>query len=172
MKETQDFRDPDRDRFMERYGSLYEHSPWIAEAVFDTLGSDPQSLQDLDQAFRLVVLSAGLEQQFELLNAHPELACALAGPSQLTPASSEEQSSAGLDQCNEAEYAEFADLNRTYRETFGFPFIVAVRGYRRPEILEIFRQRLSNDADSEFSEAIRQVCRIGRLRLEALFYEQ
>jgi OHCU decarboxylase len=154
---------------MERYGALYEHSPWIAEQVFETLGEGDHSREELEQCFRDTVLSASLEQQLELLNAHPELACARSERLHLTEESSMEQSVAGLDQCTEEEYEAFNRLNRQYRDSFGFPFILAVRGYRREEILQIFRERIGNDPDAELSEAIRQVCRIGQFRLEAVF---
>ncbi len=156
---------------MDRFGSLYENSPWIAEQVFEEGSATAQGLEELHNNFRCVVLSADLEQQFELLNAHPELACSQAEQSMLSAESSEEQSGAGLDQCTEEEFFEFSELNQAYRELFGFPFILAVKGYERQEILEIFHERLGNDPESEFAEALRQVVWIGRFRLEALFDE-
>ena len=160
------------EEFMDRFGSLYEHSPWISEQVFEAGNATALGIDELHHNFRCVVLSADLEQQFELLNSHPELACSQVEQTMLTTESRDEQSSAGLDQCSEEEFLEFSELNQAYREQFGFPFIVAVRGYDRQEILEIFRERLGNDPESEFTEALRQVCQIGRFRLEDLFDEQ
>ena len=165
-------RSRDLDDFIGRLSSLYEYSPWISEQVFESGDAVYLGLEELHDSFRSVVLSAGLEQQLDLLNAHPDLACAREEQSMLTAESQDEQIGAGLDQCTEEEFDEFGELNRIYRETFGFPFILAVKGYTRQEILEVFRDRLGNDPGSEFAEALRQVCRIGRFRLEALFDER
>ena len=87
----------------------------------------------------------------------------------LTQASSAEQAGAGLDRCSESEFSEFTELNDRYRAKFDFPFIVAVRGLTRESILERFRVRVHNDWDSEFDEALNQVHRIARLRIEQVF---
>ena len=87
----------------------------------------------------------------------------------LTQASSAEQAGAGLDRCSESEFSEFTELNDRYRAKFDFPFIVAVRGLNRESILERFRVRVHNDWDSEFDEALNQVHRIARLRIEQVF---
>lgn len=162
-----------RDDFMDRFGSLYEHSPWIAERVLDAMQNDAQgqkqTLNSLDERFRTVVVAAGRARQLALLNAHPELACAPRDQEKLTADSQSEQSGAGLDQCTAEEFVVFTQLNRQYRDRFGFPFIMAVSGYHRREILTAFRQRLVNDPEAEFARAIEEVCRIGRLRLEKLF---
>src|SRR5690606_5434957 len=86
----------------------------------------------------------------------------------LTAASSAEQASAGIDQCTEAEYARFQELNEQYKAKFGFPFVIAVRGKRRSDILAAFEQRVRNDKDEEMATAIREIHEIARLRLEAM----
>ncbi len=161
-----------QDAFVARFGGVYEQSPWIAEQVFDT-GITPlaDSAQGLSQAMVDIVEQAGREPQLALLCAHPDLAGRLAVSGELTSASSAEQSAAGLDQCTSEQYAIFTDLNERYTRKFGFPFILAVRGYHRDEILECFQRRVDNDVDVEFDEALEQVHRIARLRLEALFTE-
>jgi OHCU decarboxylase len=83
----------------------------------------------------------------------------------LTSESVSEQSEAGLDQCSEAELAEFARLNTAYTEKFGYPFIIAVRGRKRLKILNLFRMRLKNDAVLEYQTALRQACRIAQIRI-------
>lgn len=158
----------DRQSFVERFGAVFEHSPWIAGQAFTQICERDIAPASLHDVFRKVVMHASTEQQLELLRAHPELACALAAPTQLTSASREEQAGAGLDRCSIAELNEFSRLNKDYREKFGFPFIVAVKGLSRQQILAQFRNRLGNTADTEFRLALEQVCKIGGFRLEAL----
>jgi OHCU decarboxylase len=158
--------------FLRRYGGVYEHSPWIARAVFARGGRVADSWEELDARFRAVIGAAGEQRQLELLNAHPELACAPAQQQQLTAASKREQAGAGLDQCSPAEFEEFQRLNRRYRERFGFPFIMAVAGCERAAILAALRERLGRKRPEEFGEALAQVLRIGRLRLREAWHEQ
>ena len=167
---------PGKQEFVARFGALYENSPWIAEKVWDSLSTEMTEwrlveFKELDQRFHRVLQNASYLQQLDLLRAHPELACAEADKDSLTLESQNEQSRAGLDECTAQELEAFGRLNRAYGEKFGFPFILAVKGYHRKEILEIFRQRAANDSQEEFTEALRQVCRIGSLRLEALLNE-
>jgi OHCU decarboxylase len=108
------------------------------------------------------------EQQRSLILAHPDLAGKLAAARMLTPESAAEQASAGLDQLTPDEKARFTTLNDAYKARFGFPFIIAVKGRGKPEILAAFEARLANDADTEFATALEQVERIALLRLEAL----
>lgn len=149
---------------------IYEHSPWVAERIdpaeLDT-GADVVSA--LAAAMRRVVDGAGKDLQLALLRAHPDLAGRLAVGEALTDASAGEQASAGLDRCSPEEFEEFRSLNDRYKEEFGFPFILAVRGRSRGEILRVFRRRVGNDRETEFAEALEQVHRIARLRLEERF---
>ena len=153
-----------REAFISTFGSLYEHSPWVAERVFDAGPQD--SPEQLHGAFRGAVLNSDRNAQLRLLRAHPELACSQAG---LSGASRGEQAGAGLDACSQAEFDELRELNQRYQERFGFPFIVAVRGLDRHQILSLFRQRIEHDADLEFGQALEQVCQIGRHRLMGYF---
>lgn len=158
--------------FIARFGGLFEHSPWVARQAFAGGKTDTKDIDALEQAFCRVIMRADREKQLALLNAHPELACAEADRLELTDDSKQEQSGAGLDQCTPGEFREFGKLNRAYHERFGFPFIVAVKGLRREEILAQFRSRIGNEPAQEFDEALRQVCRIGRLRLEERLHDQ
>ena len=161
-----------RDAFVARFGGVYEQSPWIAEQVFDTgITRLADSALGLSQAMVDIVEQAGREPQLALLCAHPDLAGRLAVSGELTSASLAEQSAAGLDRCTSEQYGAFMGLNERYTRRFGFPFILAVRGYHRDEILECFQRRVDNDVDVEFDEALEQVHRIARLRLEVLFTE-
>jgi OHCU decarboxylase len=87
---------------------------------------------------------------------------------ELTDASSAEQAGAGLDQCTPAELERFRELNERYQAKFGFPFILAVAGKSRHEILAAFEQRLAHSAKAELEEALDQIARIARFRLDAL----
>ena len=155
----------DKAAFLTRFGSVFEHSPWIVARVWEQ-GRNSDDVQELHTAFSEVIRSANLEQQLELLRAHPQLASAIASGEELTAESRGEQRGAGLDQCSAAEFDEFEHLNSTYSDKFGFPFIIAVKGLGREQILESFRTRLANTPAEEFTEALAQVIRIGKFRLQ------
>ena len=153
--------------FVARFGGIYEHSPWVAERAAAHIGRSA----DYDQIATLMadcVDNASRELQLELIRAHPDLAGRAQIAGELTAESSEEQASAGLDQCTPDEYERFQSLNARYREKFGFPFVMAVRGAGRAEILDAFERRLENDVDTEFETALEEIHKIARLRLEAM----
>ena len=149
-----------REDFIARYGAIYEHSAWVAERAWDGGASEGG---ELGATMRRVVERAGEAAQLALINAHPDLGARIG--TTLTEASAGEQAGAGLDQCSEAEAAEFLALNERYRNRFGFPFIIAVRGLDRGEILRRFRQRVENDRASELRTALDEVHKIAALRL-------
>lgn len=149
-------------KFVEIYGGIYEHSPWVAETAFGG------GMGDLSIKMREVVEAAGKDAQLKLLRAHPDLAGKLAKTGTLTAESTSEQAGAGLDDCSDAEFAEFTALNERYKAKFGFPYILAVKGRHRVEILENFRSRIDNSPEQEFREALDQVHQIAKLRLDAL----
>lgn len=154
------------DEFLQTYGGIYEHSPWIAEAALAT--GDVDTLDKLHEAMKAAVDTAPRDKQMALVCAHPDLACAPADAESLTRESNEEQEGAGLKACTPEEFTEFQQLNKDYRAKFGFPFIIAVRGLNRQDILKAFRARINNDAETEFATALDQIHKIARLRLEAL----
>jgi OHCU decarboxylase len=157
----------DRDAFVARFGGVYELSPWIAERAFDAgLTAEANSIEGLSGLLRAQVEAGGADRQLALLRAHPDLAGKLAVADELTAASAAEQEGAGLAACTTVEFERFQSLNAAYKERFGFPFIVAVAGYHRTEIFEIFVSRFGNDRDTEFREALEQVHRIALLRLQ------
>jgi len=158
-----------RTEFLDRFGGVYEHSHWVAEKCFDEGGHLAcKKPSDLAGPFSYLIEAAGYDPQLILLREHPDLAGKLAKSGALTQESTSEQAGAGLDDCTEAEFQEFSHLNKVYREKFGFPYILAVKGRHRTEILEDFRARVSNDVATEFREALNQVHQIAHLRLEAL----
>ena len=156
-----------RDAFIARFGPVYEASPWVAEAVWPAAErgelDDPEALA---QAMRAAVDAAPQERRLALIRAHPQLA--VAGGA-MAEASVREQSGAGLDQCSPEELDTFRSLNAAYLARFGHPFIIAVAGLTRGDILAAFEERLENDAEAEFATAIAQIHRIAGFRLAALF---
>lgn len=157
----------DKEGFIARFGGVYEHCPWIAAAVWDD-GAASGDIAALAEAMAAHVEAAGEAGQLALLRAHPDLAGKLALRGELTAESTSEQVGAGIDRCSPEEFDEFQRLNKCYTTRFGFPFILAVKGYDRAGILEAFRRRVGNDRATEFREALDQVHRIARLRLQAL----
>ena len=155
--------------FITAYGSIYEHSTWVAETVWAAgLGPADANPEHLAGRMAKIVDAAGQSQQMELLRAHPKLAGKLAVAGRLTTESAAEQASAGLDQCTAAEFEEFHLLNQRYHSKFGHPFVIAVRGLDRHAILDVFRKRIDNNAHDEFVAAMAEVHKIARLRLEQL----
>lgn len=152
--------------FLKKYGGIYEHSPWIAESAYKA--GKTGSIDELHAAMKAAVEDAPVDRQMALICAHPMLACAPADVTKLTLSSQSEQKGAGLNQCSPEEYAEFQQLNADYRDKFRFPFIIAVKGLTRQDILQAFRARIKNSHEVEFQTALTQIHKIARFRLEAL----
>lgn len=149
--------------FVARFGDIAEHSPWVAEAA---AGWRPYgSHAGMVEAFAGVVREADPDRQLALLRTHPDLAGRAALAGELAPESRREQAGAGLDRLDADELARFQALNAAYRERFGFPFIIAVKGATRPQIVEAMTARLGNSREEEIAMALTQVCRIIGFRL-------
>jgi len=156
-----------RDRFVARFGSIFEHSPWIAERAFDLeLGPAHDCATGLHNALARIFRTASATERLGVLQAHPDLAGKLAAAKRLTPDSTAEQASAALDALTDAERATFQRLNADYVAKHGFPFIIAVRDNTKDSILAAFRTRIGNDTPTEFTTACAQVERIAELRLK------
>ncbi|WP_420349845.1 2-oxo-4-hydroxy-4-carboxy-5-ureidoimidazoline decarboxylase [Pelagibius sp.] len=157
----------DRDSFVARFGGVFEHSPWIAEAAYDAgIPADAETAEAL-HALLVAAMRAGSEDQKRaLIAAHPDLAGRLARAGRLTADSAREQASAGLDLLSDAEREAFTALNEAYKDRFRMPFIMAVKGRSKDEILDAFHARLNNDAEAEFATALEQIERIALLRLK------
>ena len=154
--------------FMQVYGAIYEHSPWVADAVWPQAEAGRlDAAGALEAAMAMAVEAAPRERKLELVRAHPQLAGKVA-LSDLAEASRHEQAGAGLTQCSPEEFAAFHRLNNAYNARFGFPFIIAVKGLDRAAILQAFEARLTHDPETEFAEALRQIHRIAGLRLADL----
>jgi OHCU decarboxylase len=156
----------DRAAFVAALGGIFERSPWVAERAFDA--RPVAGAHALHAAMMAAVRSAPADLRLSLLRAHPELAGKAAVRGELTIDSTSEQSGAGLDRCSPEEFARLTALNAAYNAKFGFPFILAVKGYDRAGILREFARRVEHDRDTEYEEALAQIARITRFRLEAL----
>ncbi len=157
----------DRDTFVARFGSVFEHSPWIAERAHALeLGPAHDTATGLHNALARMFRSASHEERLGVLTAHPDLAGKLAAAKRLTPESTHEQSSAGLDALTDTERETFQRLNSEYVAKHGFPFIIAVRDNTKGTILAAFHTRIANDTATEFATACAQVERIAEIRLQ------
>jgi OHCU decarboxylase len=155
--------------FVERFGGVFEHSPWVAEAAFDAgLPELPWTPEGLHAAMVLAMRAGSDAQQRALIDAHPDLAGRLAQAGRLTVESTREQSSAGLDLLSDTERQRFTALNEGYKAKFAMPFIMAVKGRTKDEILAAFERRLQNDAAAEFAAALNEIERIALLRIKDL----
>jgi 2-oxo-4-hydroxy-4-carboxy-5-ureidoimidazoline decarboxylase len=146
--------------------NVVEHSPWIAAALASKRPF--HSVAGLRGAIIAAIDGASPEQCLTLIRSHPDLGDRLQRAAGLTAESELEQGGAGLDRLSDAEYAVFDELNRAYREKFGFPFILCVRRHTKDSIIETFRRRLQNPPDAEMAEAICEIGRIATLRLAQL----
>jgi OHCU decarboxylase len=156
----------DREAFVARYGAVFEHSPWVAEAAWEAGPFD--SVEALHAALVAAVERAPRERRLALIRAHPDLAGRAAIAGELTPDSTREQASAGLDRLTPEEYAAFTKANAAYRERFGFPFISCVREHSVASLLTWGRARLEREPDAEARTALAEVDKIVGLRLQAL----
>lgn len=158
-----------RDVFVARFGSIFEHSPWIADRAFDLeLGPAHDSATGLHNALARMFRSATADERMAVLRAHPDLAGKLAAAKRLTAESTAEQASAALDALTDDERATFERLNAEYVAKHGFPFIIAVRDHTKDSILAAFHTRIGNATETEFATACAQVERIAALRLKDL----
>jgi OHCU decarboxylase len=160
-----------KDRFIEYFGGIYEHSPWVAEQCFHrAAGLDDAGA--MSGVFADCVDRASNDTKLELIRAHPDLAGRAAVRGELGVDSTDEQASAGIDQCTAEEFQRFQIANKAYKEKFGFPFVMAVRNSNRHAILAAFEQRLQNSREQEFERAIEEVHKIARLRLQKMFEDR
>jgi 2-oxo-4-hydroxy-4-carboxy-5-ureidoimidazoline decarboxylase len=149
--------------FIERFGDVAEHAPWVAEQAAERRPFAGRAA--MIAAFQRAIREAGQPEQLRLIRAHPDLAGHAAMAGELTEESRSEQANAGLDRLSPDEFARFSELNARYRATFGIPFIFAVKGATKHQILAGFAERLGNDTSTEQANALEEVCRIVGLRI-------
>ena len=148
--------------FISIFGNIFEKTEWIAEKCYE---SKPyNNLDELVSKMMKIFENIEKERHLEILNSHPDLAV----EKKLTEDSKNEQKNASLNQCNDEEFIEFKKLNEEYKKKFGFPFIIAVKGKNKEEILNSFRQRITNNINLEFEEAKKQVKKIANFRLSEI----
>ncbi|WP_112831122.1 2-oxo-4-hydroxy-4-carboxy-5-ureidoimidazoline decarboxylase [Rhizobium cremeum] len=161
-----------REDFISRFGGVFEHSPFIAERAYDAgLIGEPLTAAGVHAALSAQFRAASPEERLGVLRAHPDLAGRLAIAGELTEDSRKEQAGAGLDRLSPQEHARFTELNSAYTAKFGFPFIIAVTGLTRDDILTAFETRIDNDRETEFATACAQVEKIAHIRLAHLLPE-
>ena len=163
----------DEATFVECFKDIYEHSAWVAQRTFAKINdglthADIDKIATLQGLFAQTMLAASQTEQLALINAHPDLAGKAAIAGALTDASNAEQADAGIHQCNAEEFQEFTELNSAYKKTFGFPFIKAVKGSNRFEILAAFRQRIHHSSEREFKQALLEINKISAFRLAGM----
>ena len=148
--------------FIGTFGNVFEKTNWIANKAFN---SKPyKSFDEFISTIIKIYENSSKEDCLKIFNAHPELAV----EKKLTTDSHKEQKSANLNRCNNEEFNEFKNLNYEYKKKFGFPFIIAVKGKNKSEILINFKKRIKNEMDLEFKEAKNQVKKIATFRLEEI----
>ncbi|PTS83950.1 OHCU decarboxylase [Pseudomonas sp. HMWF032] len=163
-----------REDFVNVFADIYEHSPWVAEKAFDLsqdAGSPDASIDEINglhQRMADLLLSASHAAQLALINAHPDLAGKAAVRGELTASSTSEQAGAGIHECTAEEFARFTELNDAYKAKFGFPFIMAVKGSNRHQILAAFEERIHNSPEQEFACALAEINKIALFRLQQL----
>lgn len=154
-----------QEEFVNAVGWVFEHSPWVAKR---SAASRPfTNVDTLQQAMTEQVRAASREEQLALLRAHPDLGTR----ARVSDASTAEQAGAGLDRLTPAEFEKLQALNTAYREKCGFPFLFAVKGATKHDILAAIERRSQSAVEEEFQEALRQVYRIAGFRLATVIQE-
>ncbi len=159
----------DHEEFVAKFGSLYEHSPWVAEAA--SRGRPFDSFAGIRGAFERAVRNAPQERRIALIKSHPDLAGKAAISGDLTPESTIEQASARLDRLSPEEYKTFTRLNDAYKEKFGIPMIFAVREHTKESILENAEARLRSSLEEEVERALGEINKIAQYRLREIVVE-
>ena len=150
--------------FVKVFANIFENARWIAEELYKL--KPFKDFNELSSKMMNIFEMSTKEKKLKILNDHPNLGDKTK-ISSLTQDSLKEQKTVGLDQCTKEEFDEFKKLNDAYKK-FGFPFIMAVKGKSKIEILDNFRKRVNSESEIEFKEAVKQVKKIAELRLENL----
>ena len=162
MNSLDKFNKLSKAEFISTFGNIFEKTEWVAEKCYE---SKPyNNLDELVSKMMKIFENIKRERHLEILNSHPDLVV----EKKLTKDSKNEQKNASLNQCTDEEFVEFKKLNEEYKKKFGFPFIIAVKGKNKEEILNSFRQRITNNINLEFEEAKKQVKKIASFRLSEI----
>jgi 2-oxo-4-hydroxy-4-carboxy-5-ureidoimidazoline decarboxylase len=152
-----------REAFLDRFGQVAEHSPWVAEAAWHE--GPFATIDQVVEAFGKAIATAPREDLVTLIRAHPDLAGTAAIAGEVGPESAAEQASIGLDRLTPEDFARFTNLNATYRARFGFPFIICVREHTVEQVLDQFERRLAHDESREVQTATDEITKIVALRI-------
>ena len=162
MDSIEKFNKLSKAEFISIFGNIFEKTEWVAERCYE---SKPyNNLDELVSKMMKIFENIEKERHLEILNSHPDLVV----EKKLTEDSKNEQKNASLNQCTDEEFVEFKKLNEEYKKKFEFPFIIAVKGKNKEEILNSFRQRITNNINLEFEEAKKQVKKIASFRLDEI----
>lgn len=153
----------EQDAFVRLFGSLFEHSPWVAERAWRRRPFG--TVDELNHAFTTEIFSASAEEQLSLIRSYPDLAGTEAAEGTLTSESVDEHASAGLDRLTKAEHERLERLNFAYRQRFEIPLIFCSREHTKDSILAGGEARLAHDRSEEVQTALGEIVKIGRLRL-------
>ena len=162
MKSINNINQLNKSDFLSIFGNVFEKTEWISEKVFEL--KPFKDFNDLSSKLLNLYEDCNKKKILIIFNSHPELAVA----KKMTNESKLEQAVANLNECSVEEFNEFKKLNLEYKNKFEFPFIIAVKGKNKTEILNNFRQRILNDVESEFKEAKKQVKKIATFRLNEI----
>ena len=162
MKITKDLNTLTKSEFITIFGSIFEKSEWIANETFEL--KPFKNSKDLVDKMINIYESCSIDKILKILNLHPKLAI----EKKLSSFSSKEQTGAELNKCSKEELLEFNKLNFDYEKKFKFPFIIAVKGKNKDQILENFKIRIKNNYEKEFQEAKKQVMKIALFRLNEI----
>ena len=160
----------ERKEIIDLLKSIYEHSQWVPERLLSDNINEIQSKEELQLMMKKIVDNSSETEKLNLINAHPELGKKLQKKEKLTKFSEDEQKSAGLDQCSDEEFEILTNLNNTYRSKFEFPFILAVKGLNKNQIIDNMKKRVNNSKSEEFKTAINEIHKIAQLRIKDLTY--
>ena len=160
----------DKGEIIDLLKSIYEHSAWVPERLLFQNISEIKTKEELQLMMQNIVDNASEIEKLNLIKAHPELGKKLKKQEKLTKFSEEEQKSAGLDQCSDQEFEILTNLNNEYRSKFEFPFIIAVRGLGKNQIIDNMKKRVNNSKSQEFETAINEIHKIAKLRIKDLPY--
>ena len=160
----------ERKEIIDLLKSIYEHSKWVPERLLSENINEIQSKEELQLMMKKIVDNSSETEKLNLINAHPELGKKLHKKEKLTKFSENEQKSAGLDQCTDKEFEILTNLNNEYRLKFKFPFIIAVKGLNKNQIIDNMQKRVNNTKSEEFETAISEIHKIAELRIKDLTY--
>ena len=155
--------------FVTTLAGIFEHSAWVAQRVLPLRPF--ASVEQLHHAMSDIVLQSSREERLALIRSHPQLAGKEAERGKLTEDSRNEQAGARLNHCSAEELKQLRALNQQYLDKFGFPFVIAVKGLNRYDILQAMNLRIQHNTEDEFTTSLEQIARIAEFRLKNLIQE-